>query len=287
MAATVAARRLFLGFGGTGTAAATYYKAVNDPPHLVWDLDNTILCSVSPHPSSESESSGDLFVNIFGVYSYPLESFDQIDDDFPFVENQPNTRTYWRPFARTALQFCNLFAIQHVYTTAQGTYTENILNQLDPDRTLFQTVIHRDVAPHSVKKGKDLELIIDTNSSETTTTEDDSSPATHSMMNRLILFDDRTKNFTPQNGENGVHVVPYEIKDEVSGSSQSHQDDNINSPKTPGQLPISFLLQEGKEVGRFVWISILALYTPDVRSILPYFRSPEHNKRFPQSSAAK
>ena len=281
-AATIAGRRLLLGFGGAGFAAATYNKVVKDPPHLVWDLDNTILCSVSPHPSSES-APGDLAINLFGLYSYPLESFDQIDDDFPFVENQPNTRTYWRPFARTALHFCSLFATQHVYTTAQGTYTENILNQLDPDRTLFQTVIHRDVAPDSVKNGKDLKLIAAAaRNAETATTEE--------MMKRLILFDDRTKNFTPQNGENGVHVVSYEIKDlitEQSRASHSQDDDNSNIHNPPEQLPISFLLQEGKEVGRFVLISILALYTPDVRSILPYFRSSEHNKRFPKSSTTK
>ena len=107
---------------------------------------------------------------------------------------------------------------------------------------------------------------------DNTNTSDQSTP----MMNRLILFDDRTKNFTPQNGENGVHVIPYEIKDVFT----SENSDKASGIKTTS-LPVSFLFQEGKEVGRFAVISILALLASDVRSILPYFRSTEHNKRFP------
>jgi len=37
-------------------------------------------------------------------------------------------------------RFCGLFCTQHVFTAAQGTYTKNILDRLDPDATIFETV---------------------------------------------------------------------------------------------------------------------------------------------------
>jgi len=37
-------------------------------------------------------------------------------------------------------RFCGLFCTQHVFTAAQGSYTKNILDHLDPDATIFETV---------------------------------------------------------------------------------------------------------------------------------------------------
>lgn len=69
-------------------------------------------------------------------------------------------------------------------------YTNNILNELDPERKLFDKVLHRDDYPEIVRKGKDLAI-------------------GHHDMQRAILFDDRRSNFAPQGYENGVHVVPF------------------------------------------------------------------------------
>jgi NLI interacting factor-like phosphatase len=204
---TLLARRFLLGSTAGGLSAYGTYKAAYDPLHLVWDLDNTILCSVSPLPITSDDADDRIF-----------DSFDQIDDDFP-VDNEhtPNTRTYWRPGARTALSFCSLFAIQHVYTTAQSTYTSNVLDELDPNRTFFHTVIHRDMEPASVQQGKDLSLIEKSvlataadgkESSSSTTT----ATTSLSLMNRIVLLDDRVKNFAPQDGQNGIHVFPFQVQ---------------------------------------------------------------------------
>jgi NLI interacting factor-like phosphatase len=202
------ARRLVLGSTG-GLSAYGTYKAKYDPLHLVWDLDNTILCSISPIPTCNDDNEK------------TFDSFDQIDDDFPFENaTTPNTRTYWRPGARTALSLCSHFAVQHVYTTAQETYTSNVLDELDPNRTFFHTVIHRDWAPASVRHGKDLSLIeksvlLQTAAAATVGQETSSSATTStsstSLMNRIVLLDDRVHNFAPQNGQNGIHVFPFHV----------------------------------------------------------------------------
>lgn len=186
------ARPLVVIAGGGTTGYATY-KARTDPPHLFWDLDHTLLCSVTPLPTSTSSSSGN--TNTVSNTDY----FDQIDDDFPHdpQTNAPNTRTYIRPGARGALKFCGLFGVNHVFTAAQGTYTRNILANLDPDGTIFETVTHRDDLPSIVQKGKDLSLRSD-------------------RLDRAILYDDRTYNFLPQNYRNGIEVKPY---NDVEGSS--------------------------------------------------------------------
>ena len=131
----------------------------------------------------------------------PPSHFDPIDDDFPFNPTtlEPNTRTYFRPGARAALQICSYFGILHVYTAAQESYTNNILKQLDPDRRLFDKVIHRDDYPAIVKEGKDLTVGTD-------------------RMDRAILFDDKVSNFQPQQFENGIRVLPY-TSERVDGHS--------------------------------------------------------------------
>lgn len=221
------ARLLFLGTTGSITAYVTY-KAMYDPPHLVWDLDNTLLCSVTPLSSSAAIEEG--------LYDY----FDQIDDDFPFEEDIPNTRTYWRPGARTMLQVFRVFCVQHVFTAAQATYTENILQQMD--RSLFHTVIHRDLIPQP--KGKDLQHVVNKYQH----------PLGQQLMHRCILFDDRISNFRPQKGENGVHVVPFQVE------------------KNSG------IWTEYREMARWMGIAVLALLAPDVRLVLPYFQSPSQKR---------
>jgi hypothetical protein len=155
--------------------------------------------------------------------TYPTEPnsfFDQTDDDFPYKEGVPNTRTFWRPGFRLALQFCRLFSHQHVYATAQGSYTENVMKVLDPNRQLFKKVIHRDRFPKSVRKGKDMSFVTD-------------------RMDRVVLFDDRPKNFKPQEGNNGIHIGKF---------TQVGKDNST----------------ELMEAGRMVGISLLALLASDV-----------------------
>jgi NLI interacting factor-like phosphatase len=274
------ARRFLLGSTG-GISAYGTYKANYDPLHLVWDLDNTILCSVTPLSTLTVHRNAD---------DEPYDSFDQIDDDFP-VENAatPNTRTYWRPGARTALSFCSLFAIQHVYTTAQGTYTANVLKELDPRRTLFHTVIHRDLAPASVKQGKDLSLIakaILTTSNaagqDPSSSWSSSSSSSSSLMNRLVLLDDRVHNFAPQKGQNGLHVFPFQVKKvPVKNNDNTNSIISNDSSTTMSIIQID-TIQEIREVARLAGISMLCFLATDVRWVLSYFQSPQHQQRFPR-----
>jgi hypothetical protein len=121
-----------------------------------------------------------------------LTYFDHVDDDFPYdgTNMTPNTRTYVRPGAMTALRLCGMLGIVHVYTAAQGSYTDNVLRVIDAEDGLFRSVIHRDDYPQIVKEGKDLTIC----------TMD---------MKRAVLFDDRSSNFRPQNYENGVSTRPF------------------------------------------------------------------------------
>ena len=221
----------------SGISGYGVYKAKFDPPHIVWDLDETLLYSVCPLPGRSADDDD---------YKYPKDpsrSFDHIDDDFPFEPGVPNTRTFWRPGAKLALRICRLFCHQSVFTAAQASYTANIMNQLgDQASTLFDNVIHRDMV--SVRGGKDLSHI------------------SKARMDRLLLFDDRVKNFAPQNGSNGIHVLAYNDK--------RLQDDNT--------------VEEFREVTRWIGIAFLALLVPDVRQIVPYFHSSDHKERYSMNS---
>lgn len=242
-------RRLFLGSTG-GITAYAVYQAKYDPPHLVWDLDATLLCSVTPL------TSGTATPPLPGFSSKEDQWFDQIDDDFPFEEGVPNTRTYWRPGVRSLLQVLRVFTVQHVFTAAQESYTENILQQMD--RSLFATIVHRDLVPQP--SGKDLvETILRYNHNNNHTT-----TASEALLQRCILLDDRTRNFTPQQGQNGVHVVPFDVT-------------AFTDPSRAGSSP---LVANYRELARWTAIAALALLVPDVRTILPFFQSPDHQQRF-------
>eukprot|EP00527_Entomoneis_sp_CCMP2396_P003187 CAMPEP_0198139590 /NCGR_PEP_ID=MMETSP1443-20131203/2878_1 /TAXON_ID=186043 /ORGANISM="Entomoneis sp., Strain CCMP2396" /LENGTH=132 /DNA_ID=CAMNT_0043801763 /DNA_START=105 /DNA_END=500 /DNA_ORIENTATION=- len=119
----------------------------------------------------------------------------------------PNTRTFWRPGARTVLRILSRFCQLHVYTAAQGTYAKNIMDELDhPNSKLFVTVIHRDLVPHydhdsqaARTQGKDLTVLFANNDDDALLT----LPAP-----RIVLLDDKVTNFIPQPA-NGLHVKPY------------------------------------------------------------------------------
>ena len=119
------------------------YRRMTDPLDVFFDLDHTILCSVTPLPITDENGGG-----------RNLQWFDQIDDDFPYEANSPNTRTYLRPLSTATIYFCSVIGRVHVYTAAQKTYTDNILKVIDPHRTLFGQVLHRDSHPDIVRKGK-------------------------------------------------------------------------------------------------------------------------------------
>ena len=242
--AIVNVRRRILLLGSAGCYAT--YKAKYDPPHLIWDLDNTLLCSVTPIPPSSTHRG-------VAVSEGRFEFFDQIDDDFPFENGKENTRTYWRPGARMAPKVFEAFMVQHVFTAAQATYTENILEQMEDDRSLFSTVIHRDSVPQP--KGKDLQKTINACR--------ESYP--NLGLDRCILFDDRARNFRPQNGENGLHVRPFQV----------------------GKVAEQRVLREYAEIARWMGIAILVLLAPDARSVLPFFRSDDHRKRFSKTERKK
>ena len=220
---------------------------------IAQDLDHTIICSISPIPnfddrinvSKQTTSKCPVSPsNLVSLLPTPpiLKHFDQIDDDFPYdvASLAPNTRTYFRPGAKMALKLCSILGIVHVYTAAQRTYTNNILRELDTDRSLFREVIHRDDFPEIVKSGKDLNIV--TNN-----------------MQRAILFDDRVSNFIPQSYENGVAVrafTPDTVRKCYDGSWSTY-------------------LEELKEMSRLVGIAFWSSVhlSGDVRKVVNYVRS--------------
>lgn len=254
------ARRIALG-GTSGLTGFAAYKSQTDPVHVFWDLDHTILCSISPKPINNSydnplsdlnhsdnhaQSKCPVSPSNLAAKILPkppdLRHFDQIDDDFPYDAETlaPNTRTYFRPGAQMALKLCSYFAIPHVYTAAQESYTNNILDELDPDRSLFDKVIHRDEFPQIVREGKDLRVGADN-------------------MQRAILFDDKLKNFEPQNFENGIAVVPF-----TSGGVAKCNNGSWTA-----------YLKEIKEMSRLVGIAFWSTvhFSGDARKVVGWVRS--------------
>jgi len=139
-----------------------------------------------------------------------------------------------------ALRLCSYFGVLHIYTAAQGTYTNNILNELDRERSVFQRVIHRDDFPQIVKEGKDLSVGTDD-------------------MKRAILFDDKLSNFKPQNYENGIGVAPF-TADKVMRCNDGSW---------------SAYLQEVKEMSRLVGIAFFSSFhfSGDVRKVVGWVQS--------------
>lgn len=211
-----ALRHISIVSSGSVTCYALWRRKF-DPLHVVWDLDHTLLCSVCPIPEACDEPQS--------------RYFDQIDDDFAFKEGVPNTRTYWRPGAYCALRVIGLFAEQHVFTAAQASYTQNIMARLDPECTLFKSVTHRDAVPECVKVGKDLSLLKSAGGADN--------------LRRMLLVDDKAKNFRPQAHRNGVLTKPYKYKD-------SDGDSNV----------------ERVEMLRIVGISFLSFLWPDARDVV-------------------
>merc|ERR1711988_427320 len=101
------------------------------------------------------------------------------------------------------IRFVSNFVVNHVYTAAQGSYTNNVMQRLDPDDELFRTVTHRDIVPHhnfhgtttAGFVGKDLGVVPGLLEADR-------------LPRRAILIDDRVYNFDPQ-PDNGVHVQGY------------------------------------------------------------------------------
>lgn len=218
--------------------------SINTTSNCSQDLDHTILCSICPLQNDEATPSEKSPTSL--MPSPPsLQYFDQIDDDFPYDHKtlEPNTRTYFRPGARTALQICSYFSIMHVYTAAQETYTNNIMNELDPDRTVFEKVLHRDEYPEIVKKGKDLSVATE-------------------RLERAILFDDKISNFQPQEYQNGIAVVPFNAK-RVEQCQCGCDNDRWNA-----------YLTELKEMARLVGISFWSSihFSGDVRKVVHWVR---------------
>lgn len=220
------------------------------PLHIVWDLDGTLICSI--HPLDEG-------VRCSKIHDHHLEYIDITDDDFAHEPNVPNTRTFLRPGVRWLLQFVGWIAErQHVYTAAQGTYTDAVLKLIDPKKTIFNHIIHRDDIPHhdhtrGASRGKDLRhILLRINNENRTPPATEMENASKIMNNhRIILLDDRFYNFEPQPFY-GIHVHPY----------------------GPGKLQLTNDITDHEWL-RLAWIVFLVSFVWDVPFILQWFQSKE------------
>eukprot|EP01084_Bolivina_argentea_P312320 540712_1 len=177
-------------FAATATTAICcrfMYKAITDPMHIIWDLDATILAS---HLLPKCKDN-------FPAIKYP-DYFDQIDDDFSFEEGIPNTRTWFRPYAKFTIYILSYFTVQHIFTSAQKTYTDNITNELikSTGHNYFKVIKHRDLYPPKYlrKNGKNIYEIIGKNNEK--------------LLKRSILFDDQIRYLKPH-PLNGILVKIY------------------------------------------------------------------------------
>lgn len=246
--------RRFIITGTSSLMLFTIYKSKTDPVHFFWDLDQTLLCSISPIPNDTTNNNnidnnkedGMRRRMVSNLLPRPpkLQYFDQIDDDFPYdVQTlSPNTRTYIRPGAMLALYATSILGVVHVFTAAQQTYTNNILHTLNI-RNMFRMVIHRDDYPEIVRIGKDLNVVggMTTN------------------MKRAILFDDRVSNFKPQKYANGIAVVPFTSNN--VGDIQNHGYWGVYS---------SEIVEMCRLVGIALWCTVHL--SGDVRNVVEYVR---------------
>jgi hypothetical protein len=278
--------------GITSLTGWTGYKANTDPIHIFWDLDLTILCSVTPLPKNHDSDDVTKNNNASSLLKPPtLDYFDQIDDDFPYNTQtlSPNTRTYIRPGAKFTLWLCSKLGICHVYTAAQESYTMNILREIDPNREIFRGfVLHRSDYPQIVKEGKDLTVVMmggnrwtkaknsatptDNDEVVTTTKENDDDDKQNDdaiRLERAILFDDKVSNFLPQKYENGVGVVPFTVQRLNKCISSSSSSDGSNAMDNWAAY-----LEEVKEMFTLVGISVWGTVhlSGDVRKVVGWVR---------------
>ena len=270
--------------GITSLTGWTSYKANTDPLHIFWDLDHTILCSVTPLPSADTanthnddgeESSSSL------IKPPTIHHFDQIDDDFPYTPlTVANTRTYFRPGAKVALWLCSKLGICHVYTAAQESYTMNILDELDPNKEVFRgVVLHRTEYPRIVRDGKDLTVLMGggtSNDDDGDGANNDKKEPNDIRLERAILFDDKVSNFKPQKYENGVSVLPFSeerLNKCLSSTNNNSSSSSIENYHNAMDNWTAYL-EEVKEMARLVGISVWGTVhlSGDVRKVVGWVR---------------
>ena len=217
---------------GLGTAGIyVAWRAVRNPIHVVWDLDAVVISSQCPLVEAVEKFPAAQFSNYF----------DQIDDDFPFQEGIPNTRTFWRPGVRLLITLLRPFAIQYVFTSAQATYCDNVMKRLDPTHSIFRQVIHRDIfePPHQLGRiGKDIAPLLGLESLN------DKTKKAKALAQRAILLDDQPRYHKAQ-PQNGLLVKPFvDVK----------EGDNYT------------------EVLRIGWVLCHCFFAHDVRSVLTCYK---------------
>jgi hypothetical protein len=223
-------------------------RAVVSPLHIVWDLDAVLIAS--HHPLAEAQAK-------FPPDEFP-DSFDQIDDDFPIEAQKPNTRTWWRPGAKLLVHLLRPFAIQYVFTSAQGSYCQNVVSQLDPSGRVFKRVVHRDMfPPNHLRQGKDIRMLFGAVShaaAENAAVGDAARRRFARVAHRAVLFDDQLRYHRSQ-PENGVLVRPFE---DVRGE---------------GRCGYGAALGMG-------WVALRAFCARDARAVLRRYRSPDFNQEY-------
>ena len=163
-----------------------------NPLHIIWDLDYTILASHSLPKCNDK----------YSIKIYP-DYFDQIDDDYPFQDNIPNTRTWFRQYAKLVINILSYMCYQHIFTSAQETYTCNILKALKEQtgNEYFKIIKHRDLYPPLfLRNGKSIFEIINglTNNKNKRLL----------LAKRTLLFDDQIR-YLRLYPYNGILVKPY------------------------------------------------------------------------------
>ena len=134
------------------------------------------------------------------------------------------------------MHILSYFTIQHIFTSAQKTYTDNITNELKQSTgyNYFKIIKHRDLYKkgHLRKNGKNILEIIGYDNKY--------------LLKRTLLFDDQPR-YLKANPLNGILVKSY---------------DDINDG------------EKDKEMLKYLTLILLCHFMNDVRSILKFLKIP-------------
>lgn len=167
-----------------GSGAGFAYRRRNNPLHVIWSLDSTLIHSTHVQTHSDRRKA-----------STVLEAS---ETEFRHVDDKLNEyKSNIRKDAKLVLQICNLFAKQYVFANSTDGYVRNAISVLDPEGEIIADSLSSSNFSKNYlnSMGKEIELLM---GEETL---------------RCVLIDHRLTSFKAQ-PESGLWIHPWKGDEE-------------------------------------------------------------------------